>query len=74
MTPRREDEEEIFFQAGMSLPIGGQTKATSLAQSTEKASVAREPGYAYREKKREERAFEGDAKRSIVKPLGRKRD
>ena len=51
------------------MPIGGHTKATS---SAKKASVAEEPGKAYREKKREERALEGDAKRSTVKPPGRK--
>ena len=36
--------DEIFFHAGINFPIGGQTIRHSLAQLTQKASVADEPG------------------------------
>ena len=52
MTPLTEVEDEIFFQDEISLPTGGETKRHSPDQSMEKASVAKEPGKAYREKKR----------------------
>ena len=73
-TPLTLVEEEIFFQAAISLPIGGQTKMHSSDQETEKASVAKEPGKAYFEKKRSHRELEGEAKGSRVNPCGRKRD
>ena len=66
--------DRIFFQAEISLPIGGQMKRHSPDQLTEKASVQREPVKAYREKKRGHRALVGEAKGSKVKPPGRKRD
>ena len=74
MTPRADEEEMIFFHDAINLPMGGQTKRHSLDQSTEKASVANEPGKAKREKNRSQRALEGEAKGSRVKPSGRKRD
>ena len=68
MAPETLVEAAIFFQAAMSLPIGGQTKRHSLDQLTEKASVAEEPGYAYLEKKRWHRALEVEAKGSSENP------
>ena len=50
------------------------TKMHSSDQLTEKASVAKEPGNAYLEKKRSQRKLEGDANGSKVKPWGRNRD
>ena len=66
--------EDIFFQEAISFPIGGKTKMHLLDQSTEKASMAKEPGYMYREKNRSHRAFEVEAKGSKVNPCGKKWD
>ena len=46
ITPVIEAVEESFFQAAINFPIGGQMKRHSPVQSTEKASVAKELGYA----------------------------
>ena len=55
-------DREIFFQAEMSFPIGGQIKRHSSFQETEKASVADDPGTAYFEKNLEQWAFDRDTK------------
>ena len=73
MTPLVKGDEEIFFQEAMTFPIGGQTKRHLPNQVTEKASVAKDRGYAKREKNRSQRALEGEAKGSSEKPEGRKR-
>ena len=74
ITPLTFSVMAIFFHAETNLPIGGHTKMHSLDQDTEKASVARDPGNAYLEKKRETRQFVGEANGSRVKPSGWKRN
>ena len=74
MAPLELVEREIFFQAEISFPIGGETKRHSLFHETEKASVADEPGYAYLEKNLEHRALDGEANKSKENPEGRNLD
>ena len=73
-TPLADDVIEIFFHAEMSFEMGGQTKRHSPSQETDKPSVARDPGKAYREKNRGRRALDGVAKGSKENPSGRKRN